>query len=44
MGPLIKPGLYAAQSVDAGGAARVHLQKYLSATDNHKQGEIHSAL
>ena len=37
------PG-YAAQRVVAAGALGVQLQKYLSASNNHKQGELKNAV
>ena len=39
-----RPELHAVPSVDAAGASGVYRQKYLSATDNHKQGEVQIAL
>jgi len=39
-----KAGLHAALNVDAAGALYAGRQERLSATDNHKQGQFHSAL
>lgn len=41
----VRPVLHAAPSVGAASfASGVHRQEYLSATDNHKLGEVHTAL
>ena len=38
-----RPGFHAAPSVGVAGALGAHRQEYLSATSNHKQGEVHVA-